>query len=323
MAPQVRIEIFNADVTTFAADALILKYSRSFHGADEAVAAELRNNGLPLSQINPAAGDCVLVPGKGTGAQHVAFVGTPRVGAMNYREVGEIVRVGMAELAKRMPDVKHVALTLHGPNIGLDESQSFLSELKALYTAIADGKAPAGLQQVTFVEKHPGRARRMRELLEVAPQPSVKSQQTISGDRPPPSDDPDATPHIFVAMPFSKETDDVFYYGIQKPIHAAGFLCERIDHAKFTGDIVDRILRQISTADLVIAECTGANPNVYLEIGYAWGCNRNTLLLARNVEELRFDIRGHRAIIYERILDLETALAAELAPLAKARKKSG
>ncbi|MBS2029952.1 MAG: hypothetical protein JST54_18770 [Deltaproteobacteria bacterium] len=319
MAPQVRIEIANAEITTFAADAIILKYSRSFHGADEAVAAALRNAGLALAQVNPAAGDCVFVPGKGSGAQHVVFVGTPRLVSLNYREVGEIVRIGMSELAKRTPDVRHIALTLHGPGIGLDESQAFLSELKALYAALADGRAPSGLEKVTFVEKHPGRARRMRELLEVAPQPAMKSP----GDRPPPSDDPDATPHIFVAMPFSKEMEDVFYYGIQKPIHAAGFLCERIDHAKFTGDIVDRILKQISTAELVIAECTGANPNVYLEIGYAWGCNRNTLLLARTVDELRFDIRGHRAILYERILDLETALTAELAPLAKARKKAG
>jgi hypothetical protein len=83
MAAPVRIEIADADITAFEADALILKYSRSFHGADEAVAAALRNEGLALSQVNPAAGECALVSGKGTRAQQVLFVGTPRLIALN------------------------------------------------------------------------------------------------------------------------------------------------------------------------------------------------------------------------------------------------
>jgi hypothetical protein len=32
-------------------------------------------------------------------------------------------------------------------------------------------------------------------------------------------------------MPFAPEYDDLFHYGIQGAVHAAGFLCERADLA--------------------------------------------------------------------------------------------
>lgn len=70
-------------------------------------------------------------------------------------------------------------------------------------------------------------------------------------------------------MTEEKDMDDVFYYGIQQPVRATGFLCERADQEAFLGDILDRVKQKIETAAVVIAELTGANPNVYLEIGYA------------------------------------------------------
>jgi hypothetical protein len=122
-------------------------------------------------------------------------------------------------------------------------------------------------------------------------------------------------PHAFVAMPFKKEMDDVFYYGIQGPVRAAGFLCERVDQEAFTGNILDRVKRKIETAAVIIAELTGANPNVYLEVGYAWGTGRPTVLLATGEHELQFDVRGQRCLTYERIRDLEEALTNELTEL--------
>lgn len=38
----------------------------------------------------------------------------------------------------------------------------------------------------------------------------------------------------------------------------AGFLCERIDHDSFTGDILAQIKKKIETAAIVIAELTGS-----------------------------------------------------------------
>ena len=69
---------------------------------------------------------------------------------------------------------------------------------------------------------------------------------------------------------------------------------------------------RIKTAKLVVADLTDGNPNVYLEVGYAWGCNVPTVLLIKNAKQLKFDVRSQRCLPYKKIKDLEQALAKEL-----------
>lgn len=118
--------------------------------------------------------------------------------------------------------------------------------------------------------------------------------------------------HIFVAMPFKEELEDVYYYGIRVPVMLAGFNCVRIDKASFTGDILSEIKEKIEHASAVIGVLDTANPNVTLEIGYAWGRGIPTVLLIKNVEEIPFDLRGQKFIIYDSIRNLEDALSEEL-----------
>ena len=80
----------------------------------------------------------------------------------------------------------------------------------------------------------------------------------------------------------------------------------------FTGDILERIKLRIETAALVIADLTAANPNVYLEVGYAWGKERPTLLISKKSGDLKFDVRGHRCLIYKSINELAKKLEADL-----------
>jgi nucleoside 2-deoxyribosyltransferase len=113
-------------------------------------------------------------------------------------------------------------------------------------------------------------------------------------------------------MPFSADMEDVFYYGIQKPVRELGYICERVDQAAFTGDILQQVRSRIEDADIVIADLTSANPNVYLEVGYAWGKSRPTVLLIKDPEQLRFDVRGQRCLAYKTIKELELRLTTEL-----------
>ena len=124
-------------------------------------------------------------------------------------------------------------------------------------------------------------------------------------------------PHVFVAMPFSEDMEDTYIFGIQGPVNAAGYLCERVDLTVFTGDIIARIKSRIETASLVIADLTGANPNVYLEVGYAWGKDRPTLLVAKKGDPLKFDVQSQRCLIYKSISDLEKKLETDLASLSQ------
>jgi hypothetical protein len=109
-------------------------------------------------------------------------------------------------------------------------------------------------------------------------------------------------------MPFSKQFEDHYYYGIRKPVEDCGFLCIRADKEYFVGDIMSWIQRHINESSVVIADLSGASANVYLEVGYAWGVGKPCILLARRGEELRFDVSGHRCIYYDSIMELETEL---------------
>src|SRR5262249_21719144 len=193
------------------------------------------------------------------------------------------------------------------------------------------GEGPPGLERITFVEFNPKRAGRLTTALHhLLPEGlSMVASRTTLGLPPAPSGralptagrESEAKPHVFVAMPFSDEFDDIYYYAIEPAVNAAGFLCERADTRSFSGDILDWLKGRIQTAALVIADLTTANPNVYLEVGYAWGFKRPTILLTRDLNDLKFDVRGQRCVIYKRIRDLEENLKRELAEMASASAK--
>lgn len=108
----------------------------------------------------------------------------------------------------------------------------------------------------------------------------------------------------FVLMPFSSEFDDVYQIGIKEACHQAGAYCERVDEQIFTERILDRIYNQIAKADLVIAEMTGRNANVFYEVGYAHALGKPTVLLTREAADIPFDLKHFPHIIYESKLAL-------------------
>ena len=78
---------------------------------------------------------------------------------------------------------------------------------------------------------------------------------------------------------------------------------------------MDRVRERVRTAKLVVADLTEANPNVYLEVGYAWGCGVPTVLLVKDAHHLKFDTRGQRCLPYKNIKGLEDSLTKELKAL--------
>lgn len=121
--------------------------------------------------------------------------------------------------------------------------------------------------------------------------------------------------HIFVAMPFHEDLQDCYYYGIRVPIKLAGFDCIRVDKISFTGDVLIKIKQDIEKAAAVVALLDGANPNVSLEIGYAWGRRIPTILLIKDTSQLPFDLKSQKCLVYENIRGLEEILTNELKEL--------
>jgi len=184
---------------------------------------------------------------------------------------------------------------------------------------------PDGLQSVVFVDRDERRAERLRAALRrIVPSHSVSARS------------PFATPGIasrtarhlrsvgydtpqkgraFVAMPFADEFIDIFHFGIADPVRRNGLICERMDEIHFVGDVVAKMTSKITDARLVVADLTGANPNVYLEVGYAWGRDVPTVLLCRDSYEVKFDVQGHKYLRYKNITDLADQLSDTLAAL--------
>lgn len=102
----------------------------------------------------------------------------------------------------------------------------------------------------------------------------------------------------FVLMPFTEAFDDVYRLGIKDACSNAGAYCERVDEQIFNERILDRIYNQIAKADLVIADMTGRNPNVFYEVGYAHALGKLTILLTRNADDIPFDLKHFPHIVY-------------------------
>ena len=316
--PSNLITVVCGDITDFVCDVAVLKYAQAFYGADQAVASKVSN--YPQN-IKPVPGAFIKIPTEGKiAARQVLFVGVPNLGDFDYEQIRVFSNASLKILTQQMPSARTVAMTMHGVNYGLDERESFFSQIAGIMDAVKSRDIPPSLSQVTIVEQNEERAARLQSLLDEnisninlndkKDVRSVQAQLSLSENAP--GYRSASKPHIFVAMPFSENMEDTYVFGIQAPINAAGYLCERVDMVTFTGDILERIKNRIETSFLVVADLTSANPNVYLEVGYAWGKGRPTLLIVREGDDLKFDVKGQRCMFYKNILDLSKKLESDL-----------
>lgn len=324
MRSNIKIEIVEADALEIGVDVLALKYAQRHYGADELVSTLLTRQGIDQTRMRPRPGDFGLVPGRpAIAAQNVLFVGVIDLYDFGYREIRDFGRRVLSVLAGTAPQARYVAATVHGAGYGLDEIEAFESEIAGFLDAIGSGDIPRSLEKITIVERDPGRVARLQPLLEelYPHEPALdtyrKTQESRSERLRAAGYASDAKSHIFVAMPFKNEMDDTYHYGIQGAVRAAGFLCERADLSAFIGDVMDWVKQRIRTSSLVIADLTEANPNVYLEVGYAWGYGVPVVLLVQDTGHLKFDVRGQRCLVYHSIRELEESLRTELEHLRK------
>jgi nucleoside 2-deoxyribosyltransferase len=99
-------------------------------------------------------------------------------------------------------------------------------------------------------------------------------------------------------MQFAEPYDTFYRDVIQQQARDAGFDVTRIDAKAGPGFIFQDIKREIEQSEVVIAEITPANPNVFYELGYAHALGKPTILLAQKGAELPFNIRSFRVVFY-------------------------
>ncbi len=302
-----RISCLNGDVLSAKLDVLVLKYADGLHGADMAVARALSAN------IETRKGTSRFIHTNGKiAAREILVVGVGALGGFEYNEIERFARESVERIAAERPDAARVGITIHGPGYGLDELASMDSLIRGLRAA------NASTLSVEIVERDARRAKRCEEFLTAldggkgsADRADFSPQSASSISR-----GGTYSKRLFASLPFKKEFLDHWEYAIQPAAHDAELVIERLDHEHFVGDIVAEIRGRIAKCAAVVALIDENNPNVFLEVGYAWGVGKPTILALKTGTEPAFDVRTQRIIRYERIGELKAMLHNELRGLA-------
>lgn len=116
-------------------------------------------------------------------------------------------------------------------------------------------------------------------------------------------------PHAFVVMPFGRKQGpdgrwidfDSIYYDLIKPaVEAAGFESFRADQESVSGDILTDMFQELLLADMVIADLSIDNANVFYELGVRHAMRKRGLVHIQSGRPyLPFDIFNVRTIPYQ------------------------
>lgn len=112
---------------------------------------------------------------------------------------------------------------------------------------------------------------------------------------------------VFVLMPFSDELQPIYEDHIRKVVKlleernkpGQKISVARADNFFKSQSIVSDIWNSIYRSKVLIADCTGRNPNVFYEIGIAHTIGRPVILLSQSLKDIPFDLKHLRYIIYE------------------------
>lgn len=122
-------------------------------------------------------------------------------------------------------------------------------------------------------------------------------------------------PRCFVISPIGSEgsstrtaADQVLKHIIRKAL-GDDYDVQRGDEDSNPGSITAQIIESILEADLVVADLSGFNPNVYYEVAIAHGYARPTVHLQVASETPAFDLKDMRLITYD-LTDLDSVEAA-------------
>lgn len=103
-------------------------------------------------------------------------------------------------------------------------------------------------------------------------------------------------PVVFMIMPF-EDTFMALFSHLSKNFNETF----TFTHAGDLGNqqnILKDIVEGIANADVVIADLTDQNPNVFYELGLAHAMNKKTIIITQSIADIPFDLKSYRAKEY-------------------------
>jgi len=108
--------------------------------------------------------------------------------------------------------------------------------------------------------------------------------------------------NCFIIMPFGGWFDN-YNEDIYIPaINDAGLKPTRADDLYRPGNIVNDIWNYTKKADVILADLTSKNPNVFYELGLAHAITKPAVLITASMDDVPFDLRSLRVIVYDKNL---------------------
>ena len=107
----------------------------------------------------------------------------------------------------------------------------------------------------------------------------------------------------FVVMPFNEKFDRVYeaiVAAVTGPeLHFPS--CVRADDIHGGGHVMEAVRRNIEQSEVIVADVTGRNPNVFYELGYAHKARpvENVIIITQSMKHTPFDIYDNRSIVYD------------------------
>lgn len=103
----------------------------------------------------------------------------------------------------------------------------------------------------------------------------------------------------FILMPFGEWFDKYFKEIYAPATKDAGFEPLRADELFTTGAVMEQIWIQIRKSNVLLADLTGRNPNVYYELGLAHALRKPVVFVAASIDDVPFDVRHLRVVVYD------------------------
>lgn len=127
----------------------------------------------------------------------------------------------------------------------------------------------------------------------------------------------------FVLIPFGTQwSRTLFDQHIKKACEKENLIAKRADDIYGVQGIMQDVWIYINKAGIIVGDLTTRNPNVFYEVGLAHALGKKVILITQNMEDVPFDLRAVRCIVYSLELDGPRKLETDLRKTLKSINES-
>lgn len=105
--------------------------------------------------------------------------------------------------------------------------------------------------------------------------------------------------HCFYLSPFREPFNTIYKDHIVPVVTTEDFTVERADDIFGTQPIIEDIWEAINSSSIILADVSTRNPNVMYEIGMAHTIGKPVVIITQDIEDIPFDLKHYRCIVYE------------------------